>query len=112
MIIIIIIKNNTVTLLYRRLKVLYSIMNILELIILLCKIQLIKILLFTLGMIVDKITKNKECWMKIEPHLLKFKVPKLIDSEFDKGLPLSLKDGFIIHFELIFCNKYVWWHYV
>lgn len=43
-------------------------------------------------MIVDKITKNNEFWMKIEPRLIQFYMecllPELIDSRFDRGLPL------------------------
>jgi len=51
-----------------------------------------KILFFSLGMIVDKIIKNNEFWKKIEPLLIKFYMdcllPELIDSRFDRGLPL------------------------
>jgi hypothetical protein len=43
-------------------------------------------------MVVDKITKHDEFYMKIEPRLTKFYMecllPELIDSRFDRGLPL------------------------
>jgi len=44
-------------------------------------------------MVVDKIIKNNEFYMKIEPRLTKFYMecllPELIDSMFDRGLPLG-----------------------
>jgi len=43
-------------------------------------------------MVIDKIYKNYDFWKKIEPQLEKFYMecllPELIDSRFDRGLPL------------------------